>query len=246
MKVLRTRFAREIVAEFLPPARPTSQVIILCPGMPSIPQRQELLRFYSEKGYWVFYPRYRGSWESDGLFLKQSPHEDILDIVQQLPKGFQDLQSRVRYQVNPCDVYCIGWSFGGPAAILASQSSRVTKSVALASTIDFRFPGEEPYAELYKYVRKAFGNGYRFHLRDWRKLLAGKFYSPVNHLHELDGRKLLLIHARDDKVDSYVPAEDFSKRIGAKLILLDKGGHISSVRLMEPQFHELIESFFEV
>ena len=80
MPMFRTRFKREILTEFLPPARATKKqrVIVLCDGMPSIPRKQSLSEFLAAKGYWVFYPRYRGSWESGGEFLARSPHEDIL------------------------------------------------------------------------------------------------------------------------------------------------------------------------
>jgi hypothetical protein len=61
--VFRARFKNEIVAEFLPPAPPRKRqrVILLCDGMPSIPRKQPLSDFLSRKGYWVFYPRYRGA-----------------------------------------------------------------------------------------------------------------------------------------------------------------------------------------
>ena len=79
----RTRFKKDIVAEFLPPSRKLKKqkVIIICDGMPSIPSKQLLMKFLSKKGYWVIFPRYRGAWESDGEFLDKSPHEYIIDII---------------------------------------------------------------------------------------------------------------------------------------------------------------------
>jgi len=61
--MFRTRFKKDIVAEFLPPARlgKKQKLIVLCDGMPSIPRKQSLMEFLSGKGYWVFYPRYRGA-----------------------------------------------------------------------------------------------------------------------------------------------------------------------------------------
>jgi len=49
----RTRFKKEIVAEFLPPARSRKKqkVIILCDGMPGIPRKQQLMEFLAAKGY---------------------------------------------------------------------------------------------------------------------------------------------------------------------------------------------------
>src|ERR1035441_9301255 len=69
--MFRTRFKLNIVTEFLPPARTgkTQKAIILCDGMPSIPRKQPLAEFLAAKGHWVFYPRYRGAWESGGEVL---------------------------------------------------------------------------------------------------------------------------------------------------------------------------------
>ena len=91
--MFRTRFKKEIVCEFLPPARAgkKQRVIVLCDGMPSIPRKQGLASFLAAKGYWVFYPRYRGAWESDGEFLKTSPHLDILDVIGELRQDVREV-----------------------------------------------------------------------------------------------------------------------------------------------------------
>src|ERR1700690_1536481 len=101
MQMLRTRFARDIVAEFLPPARrgKKQRVIILCDGMPSIPRKQPLAEFLARKGYWVFYPRYRGAWESGGEFLRRSPHLDILDVVDGLQDEFREVAFKQWFRV---------------------------------------------------------------------------------------------------------------------------------------------------
>ncbi|MEK7212119.1 MAG: hypothetical protein AAB686_00385, partial [Patescibacteria group bacterium] len=92
MHTYRTRFKKEIVAEFLPPLgrKPKkNRVIILCGGHPGTPSKPQIVEFWAKKGYWVFNPRYRGSWESSGTFLKYSPEKDILDVIGELPKGFR-------------------------------------------------------------------------------------------------------------------------------------------------------------
>src|SRR5512142_678992 len=120
--MFRTRFKREILAEFLPPARPRKQqrVIILCEGMPSGPRKQPLAQFLAGKGYWVFYPRYRGTWESDGIFLQKSPHEDIRDVIDGLYEGIREIAFGKEFNVTPDEIFVIGGSFGGAAAVLAS------------------------------------------------------------------------------------------------------------------------------
>jgi esterase/lipase len=137
--MFRMRFKKEILAEFLPPSRPQkkTKVIILCDGMPSIPRKQPLAEFLSRHGYWVVYPRYRGAWESGGVFLQKSPHQDILDIVDELPKGVRDIAFGEKFSLSPEDIFVIGTSFGGPAAILSSSDSRIKRVIAICPVVDW-------------------------------------------------------------------------------------------------------------
>ncbi len=214
--------------------------------MPGMPTSQRLVEFYGKKGYWVFYPRYRGSWESGGKFLRLSPHQDILDIIDQLPRGFADSFTRKKYKVKPSQIYLIGGSFGGPAMILASLDKRVTKVVARAAVVDWLAPSkDEPLDWLEKFVIEAFGQAYRFDHKDWLKLSNGKFYNPAAYQNKIDGKKLLLIHAKDDRIVHYKEVKQFAAKTGAKLITLAKGGHLSSDLLMKPRYHKIVTRFLK-
>src|SRR3989344_3148538 len=48
--IFRTRFKKQIVSEFLPPARPSKKVIVLAYGMPGVPKAREVMEFWSKKG----------------------------------------------------------------------------------------------------------------------------------------------------------------------------------------------------
>ena len=260
MHILRTRIKKDIVCEFLPPppskragarskraAAPSSQkVIILCPGMPGYPGRRGIPEFLSKKGYWVFIPRYRGSWESDGSFLKISPHRDVLDVIDQLPRGFTDLWSGKIYKVKNPEIYLIGSSFGGPAVILASRDARVRKAVAFSPVTDWRVDSKmEPIDKLGKFARIAFGNGYRGAGRDWNKLKAGAFYNPAHETSSIDGSKLLIFHAKDDKIVYARTSVAFARATGAKLILLPHCGHLSISNTIAPEFWKKIKGFLK-
>ncbi|HZS28396.1 MAG TPA: prolyl oligopeptidase family serine peptidase [Candidatus Angelobacter sp.] len=142
--------------------------------------KQPLAKFLTDKGYWVFYPRYRGAWESGGEFLAQSPHQDVLDVIGEIPKGFRELAFGGRFTVQPDEIFVIGGSFGGAAAILASLDKRVTRVIANCPVVDWATLPESEKAETSNpsyttYIREAFGNGYRLSDRNWRKLRGGKF-----------------------------------------------------------------------
>lgn len=244
MKPLRTRFAKDIVAEFLPPSKPSKKVIIFLSGMPSVPKLADTLNFYAEKGFWVFHPRYRGSWESDGVFLNKSPEQDALDVISQLSKGFFALENGKKYSVQPTHLYLFGCSFGGPAALLASRDKRVTKVVTLSPVIDWQSESiGEPLDWVLRYAKEAYGNAYRLTTKNWQKLASGKFYNPIRHVSGIKGEKILILQAKDDDSVNFQPAITFSKATGAQLVLLHKGGHFSSSAFSSPKVYAKLRQF---
>jgi len=252
MQMFRARFKRDIVTEFLPPARSgkTQKAIILCDGMPSIPRKQPLAEFLSGKGYWVFYPRYRGAWESGGKFLEKSPHEDILDVIGGLSKEFKELAFGRRFRVVVDEVFVIGGSFGGAAAILSSLDPRVKRVIANCPVVDWAIlPREEKKetsnASYSAYIREAFGTGYRLSEGNWKKLRGGRFYNPAYHAREVTASKVMMFHAQDDPYVSYQSVKRFAERTGVRLKLLRRGGHLSTeliVRKYWPQIGDFFAS----
>jgi pimeloyl-ACP methyl ester carboxylesterase len=217
--------------------------------MPSIPRKQPLAEFLAGKGYWVFYPRYRGAWESGGEFLARSPHLDILDVISGLSREFRELAFGRRFRVSAEEVFVIGGSFGGAAAILASLDPRVRKVVANCPVVDWAILRREQkketsnpsYAE---YIQAAFGSGYRLSDRNWRKLFGGKFYNPAYHAAEVNPAKVMMFHAQDDPYIPYQSVRKFARITGAKLKLLRRGGHLST-SLIVPKYWREIRAFFE-
>ncbi|HTU32380.1 MAG TPA: alpha/beta fold hydrolase [Candidatus Acidoferrum sp.] len=249
--MFRTRFKNEIVAEFLPPLRSSKKqkLIILCDGMPSIPRKQSLSEFLARKGFWVIYPRYRGAWESGGEFLRNSPHKDILDVLDELPGDLEDIAFGQRFRLTPDQVFVIGGSFGGAAAILLSLDSRVTRVVANCPVVDWSILSDAEKAETSnpnyaEYIRQAFGNAYRLSDANWKKLRRGTFYNPWHHRNEIDASKVLLFHAKDDPNVPYERTREFAEITGSKLKTLQRGGHISTDYITRKYWRE-IENFLK-
>jgi len=249
--MIRTRFAKDIVAEFLPPSRrqKKDRVIIICDGMPSVPRKQPLATWLSKKGFWVFYPRYRGAWESDGEFLARSPHLDILEVIDGLNRPIREAAFGEKFSLKPQAIYVIGGSFGGPAAILSSLDSRVNRAIANCPIVDWSVLRDSERAETSNasytaYIREAFGNGYRLSVRNWRKLYSGTFYNPSHHIHEIDASKLMLFHAKDDPYVPWRSVDRFAKRTGANLKLLARGGHLRTEFVIE-RYWPSIRRFFD-
>jgi len=212
--------------------------------MPTTPYKRPFLEFFSKKGYWVFHPRYRGSWESGGRFLAKSPERDILDVIDQLPRGFRSLWDGKSYTIKPKAIYLIASSFGGPAGILASRDSRVTKVVAVSPVVDWRAPSKaEPMGFVARFVKDAFGEAYRFSMKDWGKLGGGMFYNPRAYAKEIDGRKIIILHARNDDSVSFGPVEKFARAIGAEFLPFRTGGHRILYKIMQPKIYKRIRKF---
>jgi len=225
------------------------RVIVLCDGMPSIPRKQPLAEFLSDKGYWVFYPRYRGAWESDGEFLERSPHEDILDVISELPQGVKESAFGRRFSLSPHAVFVIGGSFGGAAALLCSLDPRVKRVIANCPVVDWSILPRSEKAETSNpsyaaYIREAFGNGYRVSEKNWQKLHNGKFYNPAGLVTEISSSKVMIFHAKDDPYVPWRSVERFARRSGAKLKLLARGGHLRTEFVVQ-RYWPQIRKFFE-
>jgi dipeptidyl aminopeptidase/acylaminoacyl peptidase len=248
--MFRARFKKEIIAEFLPPARARKKqrVIILCDGMPSIPRKQGLCEFLAGKGFWVVYPRYRGAWESGGQFMERSPHDDILDVIDELPKGLEEIAFGQRFELTPHEIFVIGGSFGGAAAILASLDPRVKKVVANCPVTDWQIldtaekfeTSRENYAD---YIRQAFGHGYRLTDANWEKLRSWSFYNPWFHRAEVKAAKVMMFHAQDDPVVPFAGSVRFAQQTGVVLKALKRGGHIGT-DLVVRKYWRRIDAFF--
>jgi pimeloyl-ACP methyl ester carboxylesterase len=253
MHTYRTRFKKDIVAEFLPPLtrkKPKGdRIIIFCPGQPGGPSNRNLLEFFAKKGFWIFLIRYRGSWESGGKFLAKSPERDVLDIIDELVKkqSVTELSDHMRFAIRPAQFFVFGGSFGGPAAILASRDERVVKAVCISPVVDWKdhIRHGETIDWGARFTRDAFGMAYRPVSDAWKKLKSGKFYNPALHAEEIDGKKLLLIHAKDDNVVRFGPVAKFAKKTGAKLVTLKRGGHGSSSWFAKPRFYKKIARFLK-
>lgn len=243
---LRTRFSKDILAEFLPPARRSNKVVILLDGLPSVPAKKAVLEFWSKRGFWAFHFRYRGTWESGGMFLKRSPEIDLIDVVDGIARGFTELWGNKKYKIDDPEIYLLASSFGGCTALLGSHDPRIKKVFALSPVVDWRAESKnEPLNFLAKFVERAFGSVYRVRPEDWKKLMSGKFMNPALDKRPYDGKKIFIVHAKDDQIVPFAPTAEFAKRIGAGFLPLRFGGHLGLFVSLLPPVGERIAKFFK-
>lgn len=229
----RAKFG-DIVAEFGIPEKGSNRVIIICDGVPTVPSKHTLIKFLVKRGFAVFHLRYRGSWESKGVFLERSPHEDVLALIDALPRGFTGLWEGQSFTLNPNIIYLFGGSFGGAAVLLASSHPKVSKVVAFSPLVDWTKDTEEgeSLGRFKEEIFTGYPGAYRSKPEHWNKLESGEFFNPVRHTKEIPGEKILIIHATDDDVVSYEPVAAFAKETKSRLITLKKGGHFGASKAM--------------
>lgn len=209
-----------------------------------MPAKSAVMEYFSRMGYWAFHPRYRGTWESGGRFLAREPQEDVLDVIAGLSRGFRTAWEGSAFRLSPSSVQVIGSSFGGTAAVMASMDPRIDGAVALSPVIDWTAESKaEPHSYLREVIRDGYGEAYRFSSAHWRRLTGGGFFDPASHLADIDGSKLLLIHADDDDVVPKAPSRRFARRTGCEAVFYAKGGHLSLSAVLRPRIGARIRKF---
>ena len=220
--------------------------MIFCKGMPGLPGNKRAMMAMHKNNYWSFFPRYRGTWESSGTFLKDEPTKDILDVIDGIHKSFISLWDGAEYKIEKPEIYIVGSSFGGPAAMLVSKDPRVKKIICVSPVVDWTQESrDEPIDWLGETVQKSFGQGYRYDMADWKKLSEGTFYNPVAQKDRIDGKKVMIIHALDDEVVLPEPVKQFAKDIGSATLFLKEGGHLSTRSLMKWRIMRKIKQFLK-
>lgn len=243
----RTRFGPDIVAEFMPSEKPSHKVVLIASGAPGYPGgKEDLMELLAKKGYWSIVPRYRGTWESNGVFLEEPPSDDLITVMDQIPGGFRDLWGGGDFRISNPEFYLIGGSTGGAAALIASRDTRVKRAALISCVVDWRGQATtmEPLDLMNEYVPNAFGTAYRTAPDAWSRLARGEFFNPIDHEAEYTPDKLLFLHSKDDLVVHAWHAEDLAARIGARFVMLDGYGHMGARSAMKPELWKHIAHHF--
>lgn len=245
--LIRTRLAKQIIAEVAMPERQSGKVAIVVSGLPTTPPRRDVLDFLATKGYVVFSIRYRGTWESEGYFLQKSPKQDVKDAIDDIvkSKSFLNLETREKVKIQVRRIHLFGGSFGGPAVLLNSAHKSVDKAVAIAPVIDWQGLGPaEPFNFFVRFTQDGYGDAYRLKQQsDWQKLLQPNFYNPVTDTQFIDPKKCFIIHNKDDVNILFKPVEEFVEKHAIEHYFKPRGGHIGTSSLPRLFFWHKIERF---
>jgi pimeloyl-ACP methyl ester carboxylesterase len=225
-----------------------ADAIVLLPGFPSKNFNDDILYFFNEKGYHVFFPRYKGSYQSNGKFLKTNIVTDLASFTKQLNKGkATNLWDNKLIKFKIKEKILLGGSFSGAIACgLAANTKEFSKIILSAPVWDFskhnKDGGEQELHNLTNFVKKAYKNLYRFEFEDiQRELIKVKELDPKNYAYKLN-MPILIFHDSHDETVSIEHTRAMVKRLkGAKLIEHSLG-HGLSLDLMT-KFYKDISKF---
>ena len=248
-KPILKAYYRNIFFEFLVHPDKRDAIIIL-PGFPSSNVMDDIIYFFYEKGFNVFVPRYPGSYQSKGQFLKTNPITDLLKFIDQLKKGkavslWDD--NEISFEISK--IFVFGGSFGGSVALaLATGSKGASKVVLISPVWDFKEHNkqhnEQDLDSMTCFVKKAYKNLYRYQFNSLVQTVSRfKEFSPKYYLNKLN-TPILVFHDPDDKSVSINHSRDIKKVIKDIQIVESDTGHGLSIKLLNKYFDK-IKSFLE-
>jgi len=195
-----------------------ADAIIILPDFPSRNKYDSLISFFYNRGYHVFVPRYRGSYQSNGKFLSKNVVDDLSLFVDDLEKGqvksLWDMKKK-EFKINR--KLLIGHSFSGPIALgLAAKSPRFSHIILMSPIWDFskyKPEGEEnDLKKISEFVQRAYKNCYRYTFKDMvKKLNKFKELNSEFYLQPLIKTPILVMHDPNDKI---VPFKYTKEKLG--------------------------------
>ena len=220
----------------LPEEGPLKGTIVLLDGLPSNPlSKNNLIENLSTRGYAVFFPRYEGTWESDGNFLDRSPGEAIIEFIGSLRRGI-DLEGK-RYVSNK--ILILGSSFGGGVALDIAAKGIADKICVTSPVISFKnVKGIETLGD---YMAEKHKETYRFSLEKWNELIEDKIWNLHNNKIKNPTNILIVFGKEDDQIKEREILE-FAKEEKLNVLSLDMG-HITLSKI-PGNVLDKIDSFF--
>lgn len=229
-----------------------ADAVIILLGFPGKMEQHALIEEFASRGYHVFLPRYRGSFQSKGQFLSKNPIDDLMVFMRSFEQGsvksLWDLRKR-QFRVNK--KLLVGSSFGGAIACgLAAKSGAFSHLILLAPIWDFAVhnenKNEEDLARLTMFVKRAYENVYRIKWKNvqermlkWREMRPD-YYAPL-----LQKLPILVFHDPNDKVVSFAHTKAMVSRFERATLVEHYLGHGASADLIRTYWKE-IDKFVKV
>ena len=207
-------YAGSIFFEYVLQDRAADAVIIL-PGFPSGNNFEELINFFFERKYHVFVPRYRGMYQSLGVFMSKNPVDDVLDFMEYITKGkAKSLWDNKFLEFKINKKILVGSSFGGAIALGAAAKNPIFSHIILAAPVwDFhehnKDGDEQDLNKVSEFVQKAYKNCYRYKFKNLtKKMMKFEELKPEYYVPQLEQTPILVMHDTNDSVVKFSKSKD--------------------------------------
>lgn len=237
---------KDIVFEFSPSVGKPKGIIILCEGLPSVPKQKELISFLSSNDYFIVYPRYKGTWESNGEFLSESPVDDIEEIIDLLKKReLTELYSNKTFSVDTDNIFLIGSSLGGSVALSCSKNNLVSKIVVFSPIVNFLTHNdnnqEQDLIWLEQFISVAFGMGYRYKKENWINMTKGLIFNPPQEIKKDREKEILVVYGQQDVAIDFKKIKNYTEKNNIKTICLKDEGHLSFTKISQEIWNKVFD-----
>ncbi len=224
-KQMKPKIAKKngIFFEYLIPKNKTGKIpfIILCEGLPAKPCQNKLMNILVDLGYGVLYPRYGGTWESEGVFLERKPGEEISYLAEKLLNGLVLGGTNITAK----KITLIATSFGASVALSIAENKNINKIIALSPILNFKnLPSLD---SLRKFLQKMYSTTYRFTASTWENLASGECVPSASSVNKKSVSKIFLFGGYEDKEISPIELMTWGKKIGISSCLYKNMGHLS-------------------
>lgn len=229
-----------------------ADAVVILPGFPARNDFNELMGAFYDKGYHVFAPRYKGSYQSTGNFLARNPVNDLIMFVKNLDKGMaKSLWDNSKQYFKIHKKILVSNSFGGAVALgLAAKSGKFSHLILAAPVWDFKKHNEnwdeQNLQQLTDFVKRAYKSCYRIEFENINKKLEKfKETQPEYYLPKLQKFPILVFHDPNDKVVSFNHTKEMLPKLQKATYIEHYLGHELNEALLRTYWKE-IDKFIKI
>lgn len=226
-----------------------ADTIVLLPGFPSSNNMKEKIKFFSDLGYHVISPRYPGSFQSDGEFLKNNIVIDLIKFITSIDDNIiTNLWDLKDYKFKTKNKIIVAESFAGAISCgILANSNNISNLILFSPVWDFekhnQDNNEEDLEHLIHFVKRAYKNLYRFSFNSLVEELKKIEEIKFKNYYQKIKTPILVFHDNEDRIVSINHSNFINNKIDIKLIN-EKFGHGMSINSLEI-FKEEIKKFLK-
>ena len=214
MRHILRSYADGVYFEFLI-AGEEREAVVLLKGFPSSNDREEEMRLLFQNGYNVFYPCYKGTFQSDGYFLQSDPSATMVEFLEYLQSGSTvNLWDANQVFFQNSGFHLVSGSFGGAVSLAVAQQFDVDSVVLFSPVWNFAEHNEtyeeQDIAHLTSFVERAYKHLFRFDFDNVKNEMLRFDSCKPSHYLPLHETAVTVFH---DPKDSIVSVEHSRKYV---------------------------------